>query len=134
MASKAKRLIGAEIVPEAVENAKRNAAENGVTNAEFLCADAGKAAAELQSRGLRPDVVILDPPRKGCSEETLDAVAAMDPSRIVMVACDTATLARDLKILAGKGYQLQKAQPVDLFPRTANVECAALMTKEKAAS
>ncbi|HXK77669.1 MAG TPA: 23S rRNA (uracil(1939)-C(5))-methyltransferase RlmD [Oscillospiraceae bacterium] len=134
MAAKAKRLIGAEIVPEAVENAKRNAEENGVTNAEFLCADAGKAAAELQSRGLRPDVVILDPPRKGCSAETLDAVASMGPSRIVMVACDTATLARDLKILAGKGYCLKKAQPVDLFPRTANVECAALMTKEKAAS
>lgn len=129
MAAKAKRLIGVEIVPEAVENAKRNAAANGVTNAEFLCADAEKAAAELQSRGLWPDVVILDPPRKGCSAETLDAVAAMAPARIVMVACDTATLARDLKYLSGKGYRLQKAQPVDLFPRTANVECVALMTK-----
>ncbi|HNW04279.1 MAG TPA: 23S rRNA (uracil(1939)-C(5))-methyltransferase RlmD [Oscillospiraceae bacterium] len=129
MAAKAKRLIGAEIVPEAVENAKRNAMANGVTNAEFLCADAAKAAAELKNRGLMPDVVVLDPPRKGCSPETLDAVAAMAPSRIVMVACDTATLARDLRALSEKGYRLRKAQPVDLFPRTANVECVALMTK-----
>ncbi len=130
MAAKAKRLIGAEIVPEAVENARRNAVANGVTNAEFLCADAAKAAAELRGRGLAPDVVILDPPRKGCSPETLAAVAAMSPARIVMVACDTATLARDLRVLSDRGYRLKKAQPVDLFPRTANVETVCLLSRD----
>lgn len=129
MAKKAKKLIGVEIVPEAVENAKKNAAENGIENAEFICADAAKAAKMLEKRGLCPDVIILDPPRKGCSEDTLAAVAAMSPQRVVMVSCDTATMARDFKALAAFGYEPVKAQPVDMFPRTANVECAALLIK-----
>lgn len=130
MAKNAKKLIGVEIVPEAVENAKKNAKMNGIENAEFFCADAAKAAKMLEERGLRPDVIILDPPRKGCSEDTLAAVAAMSPERIVMVSCDTATMARDFKVLYELGYEPVKAQPVDMFPRTANIECASLLVKK----
>ncbi len=122
MAEKAGKLIGVEIVPQAIENAKINAARMGVKNAEFICGDAGAAADELQKRGLRPDVVILDPPRKGCTEDTLDAVAKMNPERVVYVSCNTATMARDAKILDELGYELKKVQPVDMFPRTAHVE------------
>lgn len=130
MAAGAKRLIGVEIVPQAVENARRNAERMGVHNAEFICADAAQAAQTLQKRGLLPDVVVLDPPRKGCDPATLAAVAAMRPKRIVMVSCDTATMARDFKALAELGYMPKTAQPVDMFPRTANVECAAVLEKE----
>ena len=130
MAKKAKRLIGVEIVPQAVENARKNAERMGVTNAEFICGDAAKAAETLQERGLSPDVVVLDPPRKGCDAATLAAVAAMHPKRIVMVSCDTATMARDFKALAALGYMPKTAQPVDMFPRTANVECAAVLERE----
>ncbi len=123
MAEKAGKLIGVEIVPEAIENAKINAARKGVTNAEFICADAGKAAQTLKNRGLTPDIIVLDPPRKGCSEEALKTVAEMNPQRIVMVSCNTATMARDLKFLDTLGYTPTKIQPMDMFPRTAHVEC-----------
>ena len=132
MAAGAKRLIGVEIVPQAVENARKNAERMGVSNAEFICGDAAQAAQTLQKRGLLPDVVVLDPPRKGCDSATLSAVAAMNPKRIVMVSCDTATMARDFKALAELGYTPKIAQPVDMFPRTANVECAALLVRENA--
>lgn len=131
MAAGAKRLIGVEIVPQAVENARKNAARMGVTNAEFICGDAAQAAQTLQKRGLLPDVVVLDPPRKGCDRATLEAVAAMRPKRIVMVSCDTATMARDFKALSELGYAPQTAQPVDMFPRTANVECAGVLVREQ---
>ena len=130
MAAGAKRLIGVEIVPQAVENARRNAERMGVTNAEFICGDAAEASQTLQKRGLLPDVVVLDPPRKGCDLATLEAVAAMRPKRIVMVSCDTATMARDFRTLAELGYVPKAAQPVDMFPRTANVECAAVLERE----
>ena len=129
MADKAKKLIGVEIVPQAIENAKINAERMGVKNAEFICGDAGAAAEELQKRGLRPDVIILDPPRKGCSEDTLEAVAAMAPKRVVYVSCNTATMARDFKILEGLGYEPKKVQPVDMFPRTAHVEGVGLLER-----
>lgn len=131
MAKNAGRVVGVEIVPEAVEDAKRNAAENGVENAEFFCSDAAGAAAEMGKRGVRPDVVVLDPPRKGCAEEVLDFVAAMAPSRVVYVSCDPATLARDLKRLALLKYKTMEVTPVDMFPRTAHVECVALMSRVK---
>lgn len=130
MAKNAKRLIGVEIVPQAVENARKNAERMGAANAEFICGDAAEAAQTLQKRGLLPDVVIMDPPRKGCDAATLAAVAAMKPKRIVMVSCDTATMARDFKALAALGYAPKAAQPVDMFPRTANVECAAVLERE----
>ena len=122
MAHKAGKIIGVEIVPEAIENAKINAEKMGVKNAEFICGDAGAAAAELEKRGTAPDVVILDPPRKGCSEDTLEAVAKMAPKRVVYVSCNTATMARDFKILDELCYKPVKVQPVDMFPRTAHVE------------
>lgn len=129
MAKKVKKLIGVEIVPEAVENAKKNALRSGIENAEFICGDAEKAAETLQKRGLKPDVVVLDPPRKGCTPETLAAVAAMAPEKIVMISCNTATMARDFKVLKELGYDPVLAQPVDMFPRTAHIECASLLIK-----
>ena len=130
MAGRARRLIGAEIVPQAVENARQNADRNSVTNAEFICADAGQAAKQLESAGERPDVIILDPPRKGCDDATLTACAGMQPERIVMISCNAATAARDCKRLDELGYRLEKVRPFDLFPRTSHVECAALLIKK----
>ena len=133
MADRVKKLIGVEIIPQAIENAKENAARNGKNNCEFLCADAAQAAALLAKRGERPDVVVLDPPRKGCDPDLIDTVArTMSPQRVVYVSCDPATLARDLKLFCGKGYTLQIATPVDMFPRTAHVETVVLLSREKA--
>lgn len=112
-----------------MENARQNAARAGVTDAEFLCADAGKASQILAERGLRPDVIVLDPPRKGCDNDTLQAVVCMAPSRIVMVSCNPATMARDAAILREMGYDLQCYRPVDLFPRTAHCETICLLSK-----
>lgn len=131
MAGEAAKMIGAEIVPEAVENAKRNALNSGCANAEFICADASRAAAELAEKGLVPDVIILDPPRKGCGEETLSACVKMNPERIVMISCNPATAARDCKFLANNGYAVEKVRAFDLFPRTRHVECVALITRSK---
>ena len=129
LARSAGQVIGAEIVPEAVENARRNAARNGIGNAEFICADAGDAARLLSERGIRPDAIVVDPPRKGMSEEALRQVAKMQPKRIAYVSCDPATLARDLKRLTELGYVPQKAVAVDMFPKTAHVETVVLLTE-----
>lgn len=129
MADGAKRLIGIEIVPQAVENAKENARINSVTNSEFFCADAAEGAKILKNRGIKPDVIIVDPPRKGCDNALLDVIADMSPRRIVYISCDCATLARDLAILREKNYFVQKATPVDMFPRTPHVETVALLTR-----
>ena len=130
MAGQVRELIGVEIVPQAIENAKTNAAANGVTNARFMCADAGQAAARLAEEGLRPDVVLVDPPRKGCSLETIEAICAMAPQRVVMVSCNSATAARDVELFAQRGYKAAQARAVDMFPRTANVEAVILLTKK----
>ncbi len=127
MADKAGQIIGVEIAPSAVEDAQKNAADNGIANARFLCADAARAAAQLSDEGIRPDVVVVDPPRKGCDESVLNAIAAMMPKRVVYVSCDPATLARDLKLLEDKGYRTEWVTPVDMFPRTPHVECVALL-------
>ena len=129
MAHKVHELIGVEIIPAAIENAKQNAINNGITNARFICDDAKGAAAMLKQQGLTPNVVILDPPRKGCEPEVLQTVADMNPQRIVMVSCNSATLARDLAVLQTLGYQTIKAQPVDMFPRTTHVETVVLITR-----
>lgn len=131
MADKAKTLIGVEIIPQAIENAKENARLNGIENAEFICSDASKAAQMLLERGVKPDVVILDPPRKGCDEALVGTVAEMSPERIVYVSCDSATLARDCRRFTDLGYSLQKATPVDMFPHTAHVETVCLMSKKE---
>ncbi len=130
MAKSAAKIIGAEIVPEAVENAKANAEKNGITNAEFICADAGKAAERLAADGLKPDVILLDPPRKGCDETTLTACAEMSPQRIVMISCNPATAARDCKLLSEKGYSVDRLRAFDLFPRTTHVECVVSLSKK----
>lgn len=129
MADKVENLIGVEIVPEAVKDAETNAALNGVSNARFLCADAAEAAKRLRDEGIRPDTVILDPPRKGCDDALISTVAAMSPERIVYVSCDPATLARDCGKLTSLGYEVRRAVPFDLFPRTVHVETVVLMSK-----
>ena len=129
MASRAKKLIGAEIIPSAVENARKNAAHNHVTNAEFLCGDAKDAARILYERGERPDVIVIDPPRKGCDAAVITTIAAMRPTRVVYVSCDPATLARDLKQFTAEGYNIEAVTPVDMFPGTAHVETVVLLSK-----
>ncbi len=130
MADVAKRIIGVEIVPEAIEDAKLNAQTNGYSNTEFLCMDSGSAAELLRSNGESPDVVVLDPPRKGCESELLNTVATgFSPERIVYISCNDSTLARDAAILLPLGYKLVKLTPVDLFPRTGHVECVSLFVK-----
>ena len=130
MAKKSKNLVGVEIVPEAIEDAKINAKNNGFNNAEFMVGDASLAARELASRNIKADVVILDPPRKGCDSELINTVAKeFNPERVVYVSCDPATLARDCKIFDELGYKVVKAVPVDLFPRTVHVETVALLEK-----
>lgn len=131
MAREAKRVIGAEIVGAAVENACSNAKRNGIDNAEFICADAGQAAKKLAENGEKPDVIILDPPRKGCDEVTLSACVEMAPDRIVMISCNAATAARDCKWLSEHGYKAKKVRAFDLFPRTTHVECVVLISKEE---
>ena len=134
LARKAAHVIGAEIVPEAIENARRNAERNGIENAEFLSADAGAAAAELARRGVRPDCIVVDPPRKGMSPEAIDAMLSMQPPRIVYVSCDPGTLARDVKLLTQRGYTLTQALAVDMFPQTPHVETVVLLSHKKADS
>ncbi len=131
MAGQVKELIGVEIVPQAIENAKANAAANGVTNARFLCADAGQAAAKLAEEGLRPDVVLVDPPRKGCSPDTIEAICTMAPRRVVMVSCNSATAARDVALFEQRGYRATQARAVDMFPRTANAEAVIRLDRQK---
>lgn len=118
-----------EAVPEAVEDAKRNAALNRITNVRFLCGDAALAARQLAEEGVQPDVIVLDPPRKGCDVHLIDTVVNMAPRRVVYVSCDPATLARDLKLFGEKGYETREATPVDLFPRTGHVETVALLSR-----
>ena len=130
LARKAAHVIGAEIVPEAIENARRNAERNGMENVEFLCADAGAAAAELARRGVRPDCIVVDPPRKGMQPDAIDAMVSMQPPRIVYVSCDPGTLARDVKLLTQRGYTLTQALAVDMFPQTPHVETVVLLSRE----
>lgn len=132
MAGHCRELIGVEIIPEAIDSAKANAARMGdavAAKSRFFCADAGEAAVRLAAEGLRPDVIMLDPPRKGCDEKTLSAVVQMSPRRVVYVSCNPSTAARDAAWLGQHGYRAEKVQPVDLFPRTKHVEAVLLLTK-----
>ena len=131
LAKRARRVIGAEVVPEAIEDAKANAQRNGITNAEFFCGDAEDIAARLAADGLKPDVITVDPPRKGLAPGVVDAIVRMNPERLVYVSCDPATLARDVKRFAEQGYQPRTALAVDLFPRTSHVESVMLMAKQE---
>ena len=127
-AKKAKSVIGVEIVPEAIENAKENAIRNGITNAEFYCSAAEDIVPQLLKDGESPDIVILDPPRKGSDEATLSAIANAQPKRIVYVSCNPATLARDAQFLTENGYNAEKVTAVDMFPHTVHVESVMLFT------
>ena len=130
LAKAAKRVIGAEIVPPAIRDAKENALRNHIENAEFFCGDAADIAAKLESDGLRPDVVTVDPPRKGLAPEVIASVAAMGPEKVVYVSCDPATLGRDVKIFREFGYEAKRAAAVDMFPGTAHVETVVLLSRE----
>ena len=133
MATEANNIIGVEIVPEAIKDAKFNAQNNGIYNARFICADATAAAQQLANEGITADVVIVDPPRKGCSSDVIETIAdKFNPERVVYVSCDSATLARDIKIFGEKGYELIEYTPCDLFPRTSHVECCALLCRTTA--
>lgn len=130
MAENVKQLVGIEIIPQAIENAKENAKINHITNAQFICADAPKGAEILKKQGVNPDIIILDPPRKGCEKSLFDTIEQLSPKKIVYVSCDSATLARDLAILKEKGYEVKKVSAVDMFPRTPHVECVTLIEKD----
>lgn len=129
MAAKAGQIIGIEIVPQAVENAKKNASRNNISNAQFYCGDAGEVFMRLRKEGCAPDTIIVDPPRKGCSPDTLSAIAEAAPDRIVMISCNPATAARDAKLLTEMGYSADRVCGVDLFPRTGHTECVVLMSR-----
>ena len=131
MADAVLELVGVEIVPEAVENAKENAARAGVKNAAFFCGDAGSIAGKLAEQGTAPDVIVVDPPRKGCDEAALWAMVQMQPERIVMISCNATTAARDCAMLSRMGYAAERVQPVDLFPGTGHVETVVLLSHKK---
>ena len=130
LAKQAKRAIGAEIVPPAIRDANENAERNGVKNVEFFCGDAADIAAKLEDEGLRPDVITVDPPRKGLAPEVIASVAGMEPKRVVYVSCDAATLGRDIKIFENLGYKAVRACAVDMFPGTRHVESVVLLERE----
>lgn len=132
LARAAGRVIGAEIVPQAIDNAILNARANGIENAEFICADAGQAAQALAVQGLSPSVVVVDPPRKGMDEAAVNAIAALSPARVVYVSCNPATLSRDILRLSAHGYALAEVTAVDMFPRTCHVESVALLIRRDA--
>lgn len=125
----AKKIIGIEIVPDAVKNAEHNALQNNIFNADFYCGDAGEVFNKLNKNGCSPDIIIVDPPRKGCSEYTLKTIVSASPQKIVMISCNPATAARDAKFIAENNYSVDKVCAVDLFPATKHVECVVLLTR-----
>ena len=132
LAQKAKMVRGVEIIPAAIENAKENARLNGFDNTEFFVGKAEEVLPEQFARtGERADVIVVDPPRKGCDETLLSTIIKMQPDRVVYVSCDSATLARDLKYLCERGYELKKVCPVDMFPNTVSVETVVLLSHKK---
>ena len=132
MAKAAGRVIGVEVVPQAVEDARDNAKRNGIENATFFCGDAGQAALELEAKGIKADVVVVDPPRKGLNADAIEALHRFAPRRIVYVSCDPATLARDTALLKDRGYRVKNAMACDLFPRCAHIEAVVCFSKEPA--
>ena len=130
MANNCKTLVGVEIIEDAIKDANENAKLNNITNARFICSDAPKAAEALQKEGLKPDVVILDPPRKGCGEELVETISQMSPKRVVYVSCDPATLARDLRYFEDRNYTTIEVTPCDMFSRTAHIESVCLIERK----
>ncbi|MCR0502600.1 23S rRNA (uracil(1939)-C(5))-methyltransferase RlmD [[Clostridium] innocuum] len=134
LAQQARHVTGIEIVPQAIQDARKNAALNGIANIEFVCSDAASYAKKLCEQGMHPDVIVVDPPRKGCDAEAIESMVMMQPKRIVYVSCDPGTLARDLKLLKEKGYHTEIVQPVEMFPFTHHVETVVLLSHKKADS
>ena len=130
MAKSAGKVIGVEVIPQAVQDAKDNAVRNGIDNAEFFCGDAGQAALDLEAKGIRADVVVVDPPRKGLNADTIEALSRFAPRRIVYVSCDPATLSRDVALLKQRGYAVQSTTAADLFPRCAHVESVVCLIRK----
>ncbi len=133
MAASAGKVLGVEVIPQAVEDARDNARRNGIENAEFLCADAGEAALRLEESGIRPDVITVDPPRKGLNADAIEAITRMSPKRLVYISCDPATLARDIALLKPRGFHLTTTTAADLFPRCAHVETVCQLVLRKPA-
>ena len=129
VAKQVKQVYGVEVIPEAVENSRKNAAINGITNASYVCAPAEEAIQNWLKEGIQADVVLVDPPRKGLTESFIKASVSMEPKKITYISCNVATMARDIKLYQELGYELKKVQPVDLFPQTHHVECVALLVK-----
>jgi 23S rRNA (uracil1939-C5)-methyltransferase len=129
LSEKAKKVYGIEVVEEAIKDAKVNAEINGVKNIEFITGEAEKVVPEVYKQGIKADVVVVDPPRKGCDEALLKTLVSMQPERIVYVSCKPSTLARDLAYLSERGYKAVEIQPVDMFPYTVHVECVVLITR-----
>jgi len=130
LAKNAKKVYGVEIIPQAIENAKNNAALNGIENAEFFVGKSEEVLPEYYKKnGGYADVIVVDPPRKGCDETLLESIVQMRPMRVVYVSCDSATLARDLKYMAEHGYEVKKVQPVDMFGHSVHVECVVQLEK-----
>lgn len=130
MTDSAGKIIGIEIIPQAIENAWENARINNIHNAEFYCGDAGEVFKDLLEKGYSPDIIVVDPPRKGCSAKTISIIAQTAPEKIIMISCNPATAARDAKILSEYGYTTVKVAGCDLFPRTKHVECVVLMSRD----
>lgn len=130
LSQNAKMVYGVEIIPEAIENAKINATQNKVTNAEFIVGKSEEEIPKLIERGIKPEIVVVDPPRKGCEKVLLESIANAGPRTIVYVSCDPATLARDLGILSELGYEVKEVQPVDMFPATGHVETVVRIVRE----
>ena len=130
MAQKAKKVIGVEIVEEAIKDAKHNAQINGIKNTEFIVGSAEDIIPKIYDKGIKADVVVIDPPRKGCDNVVLDTIVKMQPKKIVYVSCEPSTFARDLKILCQNGYKMGDVQPVDQFCHSMNVEAVCCLTKQ----
>lgn len=131
LAQKAGKVYGIEVVKEAIQDAKHNAKINGITNVEFLVGESEKLMPKLLEQGVRPEVIVVDPPRKGCEKGVLEAMAQMEPERLVYVSCNPSSLARDLAYLVDLGFSVREIQPVDMFPQTAHVETVVLITRVK---
>ena len=131
IAKHAGKVVGIECVPEAIEDAKKNAESNGISNTDFLCGLAEDVLPDLVRKGMRPDAIVIDPPRKGCEQQVLSAIAESGVNRVVYVSCNPATLARDAKILSNFGFRIEHVQPVDMFPHTQHVETICLLYHQK---
>lgn len=129
MAGRAGKVLGVEVVPQAIEDARDNARRNGIENAEFFCADAGEAALRLEKEGIHPDIITVDPPRKGLNSDAIEAISRMSPKRLVYVSCDPATLARDVALLKERGFRVEKVAAADLFPKCSHIESIALLKR-----